>query len=111
MAKTLLYPAAMSYLSELATTVSAASLVGVELETVLMKIVAEEANALLTSATELESAVEAHDFETVEAHMHYCADTLRPLMNAVREHADALEAEVGDAYWPLPKYREMLFIK
>ena len=30
-------------------------------------------------------------------------------MAEVRKVADALELIVGDAYWPLPKYREMLF--
>jgi len=39
------------------------------------------------------------------------ATTLLPLMDEVRSHADALEAEVADNYWPLPKYREMLFIE
>ena len=28
---------------------------------------------------------------------------------AVREATDALELVVADEYWPLPKYREMLF--
>jgi len=32
-------------------------------------------------------------------------------MDEVRLHADALECEVADELWPLPKYREMLFIK
>ena len=32
-------------------------------------------------------------------------------MNAVRGAADALEAIVSDDLWPLPKYREMLFVK
>jgi glutamine synthetase len=32
-------------------------------------------------------------------------------MDKVRSHADALGLEVADAYWPLPKFREMLFIK
>jgi glutamine synthetase len=32
-------------------------------------------------------------------------------MDRVRAHADALETMVADEYWPLPKYREMLFIK
>ncbi|MBQ9726907.1 MAG: glutamine synthetase type III, partial [Kiritimatiellae bacterium] len=31
-------------------------------------------------------------------------------MAAVRETVDALEHEVDDAAWPLPKYREMLFL-
>jgi glutamine synthetase len=30
-------------------------------------------------------------------------------MAEVRKVADALELVVGDDYWPLPKYREMLF--
>ena len=77
----------------------------------MMKIVAEEANALLASAGELQTAAAVHDFDTVEEHMRYCVDTLRPLMEKVRSHADALETEVADEYWPLPKYREMLFIK
>jgi glutamine synthetase len=30
-------------------------------------------------------------------------------MATVREASDALELHIGDAYWPLPRYREMLF--
>jgi glutamine synthetase len=30
-------------------------------------------------------------------------------MDAVRVACDDLELTVGDEYWPLPKYREMLF--
>ena len=30
-------------------------------------------------------------------------------MAEVRKVCDALELIVGDDYWPLPKYREMLF--
>jgi glutamine synthetase len=32
-------------------------------------------------------------------------------MDEVRASADALEGEVGDDYWPLPTYQEMLFVK
>ena len=31
-------------------------------------------------------------------------------MAALRETVDALESEVADEKWPLPKYREMLFV-
>ena len=31
-------------------------------------------------------------------------------MDAVRECCDLLERLVSDSLWPLPKYREMLFI-
>jgi glutamine synthetase len=36
---------------------------------------------------------------------------LKPLMEHIRKHADALERVVSDEHWDLPKYREMLFIK
>jgi len=39
------------------------------------------------------------------------ADELRPMMAAAREAADRLEKLVDDELWPLPKYREMLFVK
>jgi len=36
---------------------------------------------------------------------------LKPLMEHIRRHIDALECVVPDDAWDLPKYREMLFIK
>ncbi len=36
---------------------------------------------------------------------------MRPLMQEVRDAADKLESLVDDEHWPLPKYREMLFVK
>ncbi len=38
-------------------------------------------------------------------------DNVVPLMNEIRENADALEMIVDDEMWTLPKYREMLFIR
>jgi glutamine synthetase len=38
-------------------------------------------------------------------------EKLKPLMEHIRKHADALECVVSDEHWDLPKYREMLFIK
>ncbi len=37
-------------------------------------------------------------------------DNVVPLMEEIREHADALEMIVDDEMWTLPKYRELLFI-
>jgi glutamine synthetase len=36
---------------------------------------------------------------------------LKPLMEHIRRHVDALECVVSDEHWDLPKYREILFIK
>ncbi len=37
------------------------------------------------------------------------ADLVIPAMDAVRSNSDKLETVIADEYWPLPKYREMLF--
>ena len=38
-------------------------------------------------------------------------DTVAPLIEEIRYHVDKLELIVDDEIWPLPKYREMLFIR
>ena len=38
-------------------------------------------------------------------------DTVAPLMEEIRYHIDKLELMVDNEMWPLPKYREMLFIR
>ena len=38
-------------------------------------------------------------------------DTVAPLMEDIRYHVDKLETIVDDEAWPLPKYRELLFIR
>ena len=38
-------------------------------------------------------------------------DTVAPLIEKIRYHVDHLELIVDDELWPLPKYREMLFIR
>jgi len=38
-------------------------------------------------------------------------DKIIPAMNDVRDAVDFLERYAADDYWPLPVYREMLFVK
>ena len=38
-------------------------------------------------------------------------DTVIPCMDVIRRHVDKLELMVDNELWPLPKYREMLFIR
>ena len=38
-------------------------------------------------------------------------ETVAPLLDSIRYHVDKLELIVDDELWPLPKYREMLFIR
>jgi len=110
-ATTAIYPAATKYMTELAA--SAASLLGlkIELDSSILKTVARETNAMMAAVSDLGKSLDKHEFDSIEAHMAYCANTLRPLMDKVRSHADTLETIVADELWPLPKYQEMLFIR
>ena len=38
-------------------------------------------------------------------------DTVFPLLDEIRYHIDKLELMIDDEMWPLPKYRELLFIR
>jgi glutamine synthetase len=76
---------------------------------------ANEVGALIEQLRERRAAL-AKVCETAE-HTHDnvegCGELLTSdgadAMAALRETCDALELMVGDEYWPLPKYREMLF--
>jgi glutamine synthetase len=111
MAKTLVYPAAVEYLSQLTTSSASAAAMGLDVDVATAKTVAAHSNAMMAAVAKLKEACSRHDFDSVEQHMSFYADTVRGLMDEVRSHVDALEAEVADDLWPLPKYAEMLFIK
>ena len=104
MATTMIYPAAISYLSQLGT-------VSAKLTNSPAAAVADAANGMMASVTKLGKAIEKEDFGSIEEHMTFLADVVRGLMLDVRTSADTLETLVPDSMWPLPKYREMLFIK
>lgn len=110
-AKTLIYPAATRYLSELANTIAGLKEIGIDLEKEIAEKVAGLTKSMADAVSKLTVAMGNHDFATVEDHLQYCAKTIRPLMDNVREYADALEGEVADDLWPLPTYQELLFIK
>jgi len=55
----------------------------------------------------LEKAKKVSDEKRAELYF----EELKPLMEHIRRHVDALECVVPDDTWDLPKYREMLFIK
>jgi glutamine synthetase len=111
MAKTVISPAAFRYLSELSGTIDGLKKIGLEFDIEMAEKVVSLTKFLMDSVSKLSDALNKHDFSTTEEHMQYSAKTLRPMMDKVREYADALEGEVADDLWPLPKYQEMLFIK
>ena len=71
MAKTIIYPAAMSYLSDLATTDAAAGAMGIELDRAIAKSIAGNANAMMAAVAELVEANATEVFESTDAHIQY----------------------------------------
>ena len=110
MAKTIIYPASVRYLSELCNSIAGLKEIGISLDDATTKKVASLTESMMETASKLNSAL-AHESKDITDHMQYSAKTLRPLMDKVREYADELEGEIADDLWALPKYQEMLFIK
>jgi glutamine synthetase len=108
--RTMIMPAASRYLTELAAMTSGLMAAGVTYDSKTLEKVTSCTKALEEDLTRLETAL---PFEADEllATAEYMRDEIRPLMVAVRSHADALEEMVPDDLWPLPTYQEMLFIK
>jgi len=111
MAKTIIYPAAIDYLSTLGKTTESVLAMGITLDSTAARSVAENADAMLAAVAKLGESLARDGFSSTEEHMQFCATEICGLMGEVRIAADALEADVSDELWPLPKYQEMLFIK
>ncbi len=110
-AKTLVFPAAIRYQNELASTCANLKLVGYEFDTDTLDRVTSLVKGLQDSIDTLEHVVAENGHSTpIEEARHRC-DVVLPAMLAVRKHVDQLERLVADDLWPLPTYQEMLFIK
>jgi glutamine synthetase len=111
MARTMIFPAAIRYQSELATTCANLKAVGYTFDTNTLDKVTAMVKELQDNTAALEKTMEHHGGHgLVEEAKHFCNKVL-PAMLAVRKVADELENIVADDLWPLPTYQEMLFIK
>jgi glutamine synthetase len=111
MARTIVFPAAMRYQGELASTGASLKAVGCKFDTEALDFVSTLVGELQTSIGVLEGAISSHGGETTFQHAEHCCNDVLPAMLAVRAVADRLEAVVADDLWPLATYQEMLFIK
>lgn len=68
-----------------------------------------EVKSLVKEMTE--NRKKANGLETMRAKAISYHDTVAPLMEKIRYHIDHLELMVDNEIWPLPKYRELLFIR
>jgi glutamine synthetase len=118
MATNMILPAAIEYQNRVATAIvqtkAAVGNINLTHQENLLRDVAEKVNYLSSSLETLESAIthSAGD-EHAEDLLHHASvyqSKVIPAMNEVRKVADDLELIVDDALWPLPKFREMLYI-
>ena len=65
--------------------------------------------SLVTAMTE--NRKRANSLESLRDKAIAYHDTVAPIMEKIRYHIDRLELMVDNEIWPLPKYRELLFIR
>src|SRR5262249_37601530 len=113
MAKTMILPAALRYQKEVGESIKFAkeaganTPAGVEILSSVVSTISE----FQRSIDKLEKAVGHHAEGDAFAHAKNTFTTIVPAMVELRKLGDKLETIVADDLWPLPTYREMLFIK
>ena len=79
------------------------------------KIAAEISEHINAMSDKVEAMVEARKKANKLTDMHKCAiaycDKVKPHFEDIRYHADKLELMVEDKMWPMPKLRELLFLR
>jgi glutamine synthetase len=113
LAKNMILPAALTYQGQVATAVNAAKAAGVD-----NSAQAEHLKTLTAAITDfqkqiavVDKALHHHADGDAFDHAKHARDHIVPGMADLRKAADKLETIVSDDLWPLPTYREMLFIK
>jgi glutamine synthetase len=112
MAGRYILPAALEYQTLVGQSVAAARAGGVPSKEgkkhlgQLVKLI----DAFKMQADRLASASD-HTSSNAEKHAKYMRDTVVPAMVKLRDLGDQLELLVPHQIWPLPTYREMLFVK
>jgi glutamine synthetase len=112
MADRYILPSAMQYQTKVALSVKAVKDAGGasrEPKKVLDKL-SKLIDDFRVRTEKLAKALDAH-VGGAEKHAKYTRDTIVPAMNDLREVGDQIELLVPHETWPLPTYREMLFIK
>ncbi|HEV7301234.1 MAG TPA: glutamine synthetase III [Tepidisphaeraceae bacterium] len=113
MAKTMILPAALRYQKEVGESIAAVKAAGVTSAagTETFSTLVNTINELTDGIKKLEKAVNHHVEGEPYDHAKHAREHVFTALGTVREAGDKLEAIVADDLWPLPTYREMLFIR
>lgn len=112
MANRYILPAALEYQKRVAESVAAVKAAGVSSKEGARHL-ARIVSLVDRFRAETESLTRAldHSSTSAEKHAKYMRDTVVPGMAALRELGDQLEVIIPHELYPLPTYREMLFVK
>jgi glutamine synthetase len=111
-ARTQILPAALAHQKRVADAVATTEAAGVKCRDTFtalgefVNLVARFHEAIVA----LEKAVGHHDEDPIR-HATWIRDKVKPAMAQLRTYGDALETQVAADLWPLPTYRELLFLK
>jgi len=112
-ARTMVYPAAVRYINELTSAVKETADLGLDnfgskemLETVNGAL--NDLGKAMIDLKKTQDSIKAEDL--TELCKEYRSKII-PAMTKIRDAVDLLERYTADDYWPLPIYREMLFVK
>lgn len=112
MVRTLIFPAAIRYQTELAGALANLKALGIEPDHNTLEVVTGLIKKLQDSVTELvDLKAKERTVGNTEEHCLFVKDEVLPKMLEIRGYVDVLEGWVADDLWPLPTYQEMLFIK
>lgn len=110
-------PAALTYMNNLLLNIKGLKEAGVaatssKAQKEIVTEIALRVNAIKTAVDKMSIATDKahHAKSTSDASKAYC-DKVIPLFGEIRTNVDALESIIDDNIWPMPKYREMLFIR
>lgn len=113
----LIIPAAINYQSKLVENVRGLKEIGLD-ETVyaaqldIIKKLAEHINFIKTNTEQMvDERKTANKIEDARERAIAYDEKVKAYFDPIRYHVDKLEQLVDDAVWPLPKFRELLFLK
>jgi glutamine synthetase len=113
-------PAAIAYQKKLVDNVSGLKNIlsaaefkkAAELQIERIKEISERVTIIGRTAEEMrEERKKANNLDTAKKQAHAYCEKVKPYFETIRYQVDKLEYIVDDATWPLPKYREMLYLR
>ena len=116
-AMTQVVPAAVAYQNNLIENLLGLKELGVKKaalasQTALVETISERISTIQENVhAMIEARKKANKLEDAEKKAKVYCDEVKPYFDTIRYHCDKLELVIDNEMWPLPKYRELLFVR